>query len=1301
MNSRYVSGQVNAPAGYTKPKKSFTFHVLLAMLALLAFVAVYLGLMIWFGKMAYGLFELMLNGGEHPFFLIVVGGLLSFLSVFMFKSLFIFSKNKINQGQEVKQEEEPVLFDYLYGIADEIGAPRPHKVYISHFVSAAVSYDLNIFNLLIPYKKNLHIGLGLVNMVNTGEFKSILAHEFGHFAQRSMLLGRYVYVAQQIAIKIVHKRDALDDFLAGLSSIDLRVAWIGWILSILVWAMRALIQTLFSVVSLAERALSKEMEFQADIVAVSLTGSDALIQGLHKLRAADEAFGASLDEVDRQLKKGKAVPDLFTLQTNFVEQVRVIRNDSSIGDAPIGDRNASFRVFDSGLVNPPQMWETHPSDNEREENAKRDYLYAEIDTNSAWDLFKDPKEIREKVTADLIKSTEVKTERISMEESLNEYNEIAFNWQFLKPKYKAVYADRFPFLNFSTVKEAYDFDLPSNQYAKIANTLYSDEFAKDVEQLATLEQEIILLTRVQNEVLTVEKRSLMHRGKTIKRRNIPSLIKKNRAEEVELRRKVSKHDKLCRKLPWEIAHQIDPRKASYLTSVAELVHYAEHTYSDLSDSYKKYVNVFNVVVASGRVSNSDLNEFLKAANSMHKTLRKIYVDSTSVKLNKAMKLKMEVEHYKDLFEDFKIQPATAANVESWTQSIDGWIDAAFYGLDQLRHLSLEHLLQCEEELIDYIQAKKEPVFELEEVRTVESYKTLLPGTERKLQWKLSLWDRFHAADGLFGSVAKFLVSGIMIFGTVYLAFFLRSAVLYVYNGLDIPVKVKYEGRNHIVRANESADFRITGDGKLVTSTEGGEVIESFIPETSFGDQNYVYNVANASVLIAQTAFYGYEHNVPDEILGNARWSTSNADFIFEPAPSSIEGSSSGGTRDVLYAVSTEHPFSIVEVLDSTHALKEIVLAHATWDAVGSPYLAYWFNLAISHDTALTFAKNRISRSPGEVISYRLLMDRKKGEELDEVYEKINKNFKSDTNSANFFYLNARMQSDKTKQDLLFIEGMKKWPDNRWISMAAGYTFAKRRDWMAAYEAFANSMKEGVPDAQPYTISVIKVQPESSSNKEKKYFIELYAPFLERIRRYQMLYDKNIDQNYDILDKHPLVEYYRKLESNDDSYFTEPSDVALEQYCHGEFQEALATIKEDKEIQDRLKRMMVFSNKTIPAIEKEVLEWPADQAITASTIWPAIALQMKHKKDYSEYVEQLSYYISLNDENKDTVYKALNLIASEELDQAGILINELDDFMLQARMLSIVMMLYPDEIPDEWKKRVEGLLFQHERPYLGK
>ncbi len=335
----------------------------------------------------------------------------------------------------VTEKEEPVLFAYLYKLADEAGSPRPHKVFLTDRVNASVSYDLSFLNLLFPSKKNLEIGLGLVNVLSLGEFKAVLAHEYGHFAQRSMLLGRYVYTAQQIAARIVGKRDILDSLLSGISSFDIRIAWIGWILQILVWVIRSLVETCFSVVSIAERALSREMEFQADLVAVSMTVSDALIHALYKLQIADEAYDNAVSVVNSQLSNKYAVPNMYALQTNYIHKMAWLLDDETYGKSPKipSASHDSSRIFVSRTYNPPKMWATHPADKDREENAKKRYIQAGIDQRSTKELLWDVTQYEKDMTATLIATAEVEITGITEEESINAQNKEYFDWSFVYP----------------------------------------------------------------------------------------------------------------------------------------------------------------------------------------------------------------------------------------------------------------------------------------------------------------------------------------------------------------------------------------------------------------------------------------------------------------------------------------------------------------------------------------------------------------------------------------------------------------------------------------------------------------------------------------------------------------------------------------------------------------------------------------------------------------------------------------------------------------------------------------------------
>ena len=359
----------------------------------------------------------------------------------MLKALFFVKHRYEIDDIEVTAEQQPQLFAFLNRLADEAKAPRAHRVFLSPRVNAAVFYDLSILNLILPSKKNLEIGLGLVNVLSLGEFKAVLAHEFGHFAQRSMAVGRWVYIAQQIAGHIISARDALDTFLRKLSRVDLRIAWIGWLLSLIVWSIRSVMETLFRLVLLAQRALSREMEFQADLVAVSLTGSDALIHALHRLQAADDAWDRALNFAAGEAQAEQPVKDVFAIQQRVTEHLRKIYGQPDYGLPPERPQQGveQHRVFKMQLAQAPRMWSTHPSNVDRETNAKRTYIHADIHDSSAWDLFADVADIKERMSRHIFKATTA--EAAPLDESLKKLD-AQYELAYLLPEFRGVYLGR-------------------------------------------------------------------------------------------------------------------------------------------------------------------------------------------------------------------------------------------------------------------------------------------------------------------------------------------------------------------------------------------------------------------------------------------------------------------------------------------------------------------------------------------------------------------------------------------------------------------------------------------------------------------------------------------------------------------------------------------------------------------------------------------------------------------------------------------------------------------------------------------
>ena len=129
--------------------------------------------------------------------------------VFIFLIKFVFAGNETDRSHmvEITDEDEPRLLSFINDLADKVATPQPHKVYLSADVNASVFYDSSFWSMFLPENKNLTIGLGLINTITVDEFRGILAHEFGHFSQRSMKVGSYVYNVNRVIFNMLFEND--------------------------------------------------------------------------------------------------------------------------------------------------------------------------------------------------------------------------------------------------------------------------------------------------------------------------------------------------------------------------------------------------------------------------------------------------------------------------------------------------------------------------------------------------------------------------------------------------------------------------------------------------------------------------------------------------------------------------------------------------------------------------------------------------------------------------------------------------------------------------------------------------------------------------------------------------------------------------------------------------------------------------------------------------------------------------------------------------------------------------------------
>lgn len=948
MDTLYPESPAAIPKDMTQPSKTYKQRAWLAGLCLAGFILTYLFLAVWFTATAWRLIHDAVISGGGNFSNWLVGGGSAFLAVFMVKALFFIKRGNQSGLHELKPDDQPQLFEFIYRLADETGAPRPAHIYLSGSVNAAVFYDLSIFNLLLPSRKNLEIGLPLMNVLTLSEFKAVLAHEFGHFAQRSMAIGSWVYIAQQIAIHIIHRRDALDRLLAGLSNIDFRVAWIGWVLRLIVWSIRSLMDSLLRLVILAQRALSRQMEFQADLVAVSLTGSEEIVNALHKLQAADNAWARTLTFAANQLAQGRRVTDLLAVQTRIIETIGRILNDPTYGKTPVPD--TSGRVFKSSFAQPPQMWSTHPSSPDREDNAKRTYIEARRDERSACLLLKDLEKIEHLIAGELITAPDQEEIKVSStEETLKALDE-RFNLKQYAPRYRGSFLGR-SLTRHATSPDALMGprpDVPVADLPQALNLLYPEALSDDLDKLRDLDEEHLCLKALQSKTFKTKDNRLIFRGREISRGDLPSVIEQVRQEAEAVRQRILEHDQRCRSLHLAAAEQLGHGWPEYLRGLLGILHFAEHSEADLRDAQGVLANVYAVVTADGKVSQKEIKRLVVAANALHAVLNQLHEQRSAITLDSQLLERLQVASWDEMLGDLKFPEASAETIGSWLQAVDSWVNAAANACSALASASLEELLSTEDHIASALVSQETVAPAPAPSGVATSYATLLPGNERKRQTQLGWWDRFQIADGPLFTTIRLVGAGAIVIAVLgFGGSTSQETDISVHNGLNRPVRVSIGQHTAEIPPYGSTNLSVSLDenAQCSASTMTGEEIERFTPEIQGHSRHYVYNIAGATPLIEWTATYGNATEVPPRIVGAPRWLAANADVYFSDPPNSVTTKSGGATRKVLSGPSIgTDPKSQLSVLTDNQERQRIAQAHVRWDTPDAVQTRLWREL---------------------------------------------------------------------------------------------------------------------------------------------------------------------------------------------------------------------------------------------------------------------------------------------------------------------------------------------------------------------
>ena len=510
--------------------------------------------------------------------LIGAGLIASGLTILFFLVKFLFSWNKIDRSHltEINNADHPKLFALIEEIVQKTETKFPKKVYLSHEVNAAVFYDSNFWSMFLPVEKNLIIGVGLMNASSSQEFKAILGHEFGHFSQKSMKVGSYVYQVNHIIYNMLYKNDSLDLIISKTARVHniiaICIAGSIWIIK----KIQFILQKLYNYININYMSLSREMEFHADEIAANIAGSAYLTSSLMRSDFANQALESAFnfyEQKERESLKSKNIYHEQTFIMHFLaekNQYQLVNNLPNIGIE-------QFNRFNKSKLNIEDQWASHPSTEERVKALnKLNISIASPDHSPAIDLLNHKENWMESLTEKVY--TEYNQVEAAKYIDINTFSSL-YSSQYEKDSFDSIFNNFYTYNN-PIIKE---FDI----YSDLADTqdlssLFSDHYTNLTFELQALKEDLISLKFISSGEIKIK--SFDYDGIKHQNADAPTLILSLEQEIKDKEESLTNHNLNIYKQFMQVAKRLNLEvklKNAYITLKLE-----ENNYDSKNDFYQ-------------------------------------------------------------------------------------------------------------------------------------------------------------------------------------------------------------------------------------------------------------------------------------------------------------------------------------------------------------------------------------------------------------------------------------------------------------------------------------------------------------------------------------------------------------------------------------------------------------------------------------------------------------------------------------------------------------------------------------------
>ncbi|KUJ50826.1 M48 family metalloprotease [Chryseobacterium sp. JAH] len=554
-----------------------------AVSSIVTFVFVYILIFIFTIALALACIGggIWLIAAKPMFLTLMVGAGLAGTGIFVFFFIikFLFKKhiNDRSDLTEIKRSDEPELFKMIDDIVKEAETNFPKKVYLSNDVNASVFYDSSFWSMFFPIQKNLTIGVGLINTTTKQELKAILSHEFGHFSQRSMKVGSYVYNVNQIIFNLVNDdesyRNSVEKFASFSGYFSIFASLAIFFTSKIQWVLAKM----YSYVNIRHMALSREMEFHADEVAANIAGSISLEESLLRLELANNSYHNVLNFYEARISKNQSSRNIYREQffvMNFLAEQNELEMKYDLPHVKLTESG----LFNKSKLNIENQWASHPSTEDRVAKLRQLNITKEVDNQPAKDLFKDFAKTEEKLTAKLFSNIKYERGRKDLE---FETFKSEFETQYQRDSFDKIFNNYYdnknpnPEIQENVLSENIQFE-----------NLYDNEKVELVYTLIALESDKKTIEAVANKEFILK--TFDYDGKKYKAAEAKKLIPKIDQSIVEIKDQIIKNDSDIYNYFLKTA-DIQNRKSEFVSLYQSFSDY-DKLYEE---KYKLYIDLVN------------------------------------------------------------------------------------------------------------------------------------------------------------------------------------------------------------------------------------------------------------------------------------------------------------------------------------------------------------------------------------------------------------------------------------------------------------------------------------------------------------------------------------------------------------------------------------------------------------------------------------------------------------------------------------------------------------------------------------